>query len=126
MNGYFSKKILVVDDEEEIRSLVRETLMVDDFNVVEAEDGDRALNMIANEAPDLVLLDVRMPGRYDGLEVCRQIKNDSKTRYIPVIFLTAVPIPELKYRETNAQGVFSKPFSPIKLVDKVYQTLGLN
>ena len=51
MSGYFSKKILVVDDEEEIRSLVRETLMVDDFNVVEAEDGDRALNMIANEAP---------------------------------------------------------------------------
>lgn len=123
MNGYSSKKILVVDDEEEIRSLVKETLKVDDFSVVEAEDGEGALNLVNHEDPDLVLLDIRMPGQYDGLEVCRRIKQDTNTQKIPVIFLTAVPIPELTYQETKAECVFSKPFSPIKLVDKVCNVL---
>ena len=123
MNGCNTKKILVVDDEEEIRSLVKETLMVDDFKVFEAENGERALNVVNHENPDLVLLDVRMPGKFDGLEVCRKIKQNSKTQKIPVIFLTAVPIPELTYQETKAEGVFSKPFSPIKLVDKVCNVL---
>ena len=115
-----NKKILIVDDEEEIRSLVRETLMVDDFNIFEAENGDIAMSIVKNEKPDLVLLDVLMPGKLNGLEVCRRIKQDARTQKTGVIFVTAVPMPDLSMEITQAEGVFIKPFSPIQLVDSIY------
>lgn len=125
MNGD-SKKILIVDDEPEIRSLVKETLMVDEFRILEAENGEAALRMIRDESPDIVLLDVMMPGNYDGLEVCRRIKKDHLMQRTPVIFLTAVSLPQLQADQSQAEAIFIKPFSPMQLVDRIYDVLAAN
>src|SRR5512133_1033824 len=82
------KKILVVDDDENIRSLERTILEQQGFDVTTAGSGDEALKLLASGSFDLILLDVMMPGR-DGFEVCRQVKQDPRTREMPVVFLTA-------------------------------------
>lgn len=126
MNGDYNKKILIVDDEPEIRSLVKETLTVDEFKILEAENGEVALRMIRDESPDVVLLDVMMPGTYNGLEVCRRIKKDVSIKGTPVIFLTAVSLPELQADQSQAEAIFIKPFSPIQLIDRIYDVLSAN
>ncbi len=120
-----TKKILIVDDEKEIRDLIRETLKVDNFSILESETGEDAWRFTIEEKPDLILLDILLPGEIDGLEVCKRIKSHQKTRNIPVIFITAVPLNELQSREMKAEWVFYKPFSPIQLINSVYEALGL-
>ncbi len=120
----YPAKILIVDDEKEIRDLIRETLSVDRFEILESATGEDAWEQILNENPDLVLLDILLPGKLDGIEICRRLKTYPQTREIPVIFVTAVPLTELNSKEMKAEGVFIKPFSPIALVEKIYRTLG--
>ncbi|HHM23952.1 MAG TPA: response regulator [Bacteroidetes bacterium] len=117
-------KILVVDDEEEIRELIRETLQVGNFEVLESATGEEAWKTILDNPPDLVLLDILLPGKMDGLEVCSRMKTYPVSRDIPVIFITAVPLSQLNGKEMKAEGVFIKPFSPIELLDQVFRTLG--
>lgn len=124
MSQYRDKKILIVDDEEEIRSLVRETLKVDEFKIFEADNGRNALKIVQKESPDLVLLDILMPGELNGFEVCRRIKQDAQTQKTGVIFLTAVSMPDLGDEQTQAEAVFIKPFSPMQLVDSIFNFLG--
>lgn len=81
-------RVLVVDDEPKNRELICDTLKVNDYHVDEAESGAEALEVIAARPPDVVLLDVAMPGM-DGLEVCRRLKADKKTASVPVIMVTA-------------------------------------
>ena len=78
----------MVDDAEEIRSIVRMLLEGDGHTVREAADGLEALESVANDPPDLILLDIAMP-RLDGLDTCRQLKDSAETRDIPVVFLTS-------------------------------------
>ena len=80
-------KILVVDDDAHLRSLVCQTLRPK-FSVVEASNGIEGLSWVHREVPDLIFLDVNMPGA-DGFEVCSAIKKDPATRHIPVVMLTA-------------------------------------
>jgi len=117
-------KILIVEDEKEIRDLIRETLNVDRFEILESATGEDAWENILEQNPDLVLLDILLPGKLDGIEICRRIKTSPATKDIPVIFVTAVPLTELNSKEMKAEGVFLKPFSPIALVEKIYRTLG--
>ena len=119
------QKILVCDDEANIRNIMDFSLEAEGFLVLEAADGDAALRMAASEQPDLVLLDVMMPGN-DGLTVCRHLKENPATAHIPVLLLTA--------RASNADreaglaagadGYVTKPFSPQRLVDKINELLG--
>jgi|Deesub1362B_J571_1020462.scaffolds.fasta_scaffold03029_5 DNA-binding response OmpR family regulator len=120
------KSILIVEDEPEIRELIRETLTVEDFEFLESDTAERAWNMIRQQKPDLVLLDILLPGNMDGLDLCKKIKSDKNTERIPVLFVTAVPINELQTHEMKADGVFYKPFSPMELIDKVLDVLGMN
>jgi DNA-binding response OmpR family regulator len=83
-----AKRILVVDDDENILSLERTILEQKGFHVTTAAGGEEALKLLREQAFDLVLLDVMMPDK-DGFEVCRLIKQDSRTKTTPVIFLTA-------------------------------------
>lgn len=117
------KKILIVDDEKEIRDLIKETLTIDEFNVLEAESGDLALKVVREQIPDLILMDVVMPGSLNGFDVCRIIKADEKTKKIPILFLTAFPVKETKKCEVCEEQFFYKPFSPIQLVNKIYDVL---
>jgi class 3 adenylate cyclase len=81
--------VLVVDDEEQNRMLLRDLLEARGYEIAEAEDGEQALQQVAERLPDVVLLDVMMP-KMDGFDVCRHLKNDPKTAFIPVLMVTAL------------------------------------
>ena len=112
--------VLVVDDDEMIRRLVRTVLEADDFYVVEAEGGEQALEMIASTKPSVVVLDIMMPG-VDGVEVCRRLDHDN----VKVIILTARDDPELeeRCRAEGADAFLTKPFSSIQLLDLVEELM---
>ena len=104
--------ILVVDDDVIVRLMVRETLEEAGFRVEEAEDGEQALSAVKRLRPELVLLDVMMPGM-DGYEVCTELKADEKTKDIPVIFLSAKDTDSdvVKGFELGAVDYITKPIS---------------
>jgi class 3 adenylate cyclase len=81
--------VLVVDDEEANRTLLRDPLETHGYEIVEAENGEQALQQVARRQPDVILLDVMMP-RMDGFEVCRRLKKDGKTAHIPILIVTAL------------------------------------
>jgi CheY-like chemotaxis protein len=84
-----AEKILVVDDEWELRNLLTEFLTGEGYDVIQASNGEEALELAEKEEPQVILLDVKMPG-IDGIEVCRRLKEEDKTRFIPVIMVTAL------------------------------------
>ena len=123
------KKILVVDDQARIRELVRVTVRIGDYEILEAADGKQALNVARESHPDLILLDVMMPSEdstLDGFEVCRILKDDDATKNAHILMLTALGKDEdkLKGEEAGADGYFAKPFSPLELMSKVEDILG--
>lgn len=113
------KKILIVDDHADIRRLIRMTLEFEKYEIREASDGEEALAVLGAFNPDLVLLDVMMPGALNGLEVCRHIKSSSAPGSPCVILLTARG--QAKDREAGMQAgadrYLVKPFSPLQLID---------
>jgi two-component system phosphate regulon response regulator PhoB len=115
------KKILIVDDEEKVRKLVEVTLSVGDVEIFHAATGEEALNRIQEVRPDVILLDVMMPGPLDGYDVCRLIKQDPATKSIYIIMLTARGQQADKERglALGADDYFVKPFSPMELMDKI-------
>ena len=82
------RKILIVEDEEDIRSLVRYNLEAEGFAVVDASDGERGLHLAAKERPALIILDLMLPG-LSGLEVCRLLRAQQDTASVPILILTA-------------------------------------
>lgn len=115
-------RILVVDDEESIRELVTAALTFARFDVVTASDGVAALNAVSLEQPDLIILDVTMPG-FDGWEVCRRLRRDGD--HTPVIFLTARDDTHdtLRGFEVGGDDYITKPFSLEELVARVHAVL---
>jgi two-component system, OmpR family, alkaline phosphatase synthesis response regulator PhoP len=84
------KKILVIDDEAVIRQVYTEKLMQEGFEAVSASDGETGYQIALAENPDLIILDIIMPGRWSGEDTLKQIKQNDKTKHIPVIMLTNV------------------------------------
>jgi len=114
------RKLLIAEDEAGIRRLIRMTLESEDYEIIEAADGEEALSQARAELPELVLLDVMMPRR-TGLEVCRLLKADESTTGMTIVMLTA-RAQEADLREARAAGCddyFMKPFSPVALLRKV-------
>lgn len=114
------RKVLVVDDKVEVRELVEVTLR-GSYDILQAESGEKALEIAGMEKPDLILMDVMMPGGMDGLEATRILKNDPETKKIVVIMLTAKgqQADVEKGYEVGADGYFTKPFSPLELIRKI-------
>jgi len=114
------RKLLIADDEDGIRSLVRMTLESDAYEILEAADGAEALELARAHHPDLLLLDVMMPG-VTGLEVCRTLKSDPATAGITIVMLTARAQDSDREagRAAGAESYFTKPFSPVALLRKV-------
>lgn len=108
--------VLVVDDDEMIRRLVRAVLEADEFEVAEARDGETALQLASATQPSVVVLDVMMPG-LDGVEVCRRLDHEQ----VKVVVLTARDDPKLEVeaRAAGADAFMTKPFSPMELLDLV-------
>src|ERR1700720_1807643 len=93
--------VLVVDDEEKNRTLLRDPLEARGYEVAEAENGEQALQKIAARPPDVILLDLMMP-KMDGFEVCRRLRKDAKTTHIPILMITALS--ERKERLTGIEA----------------------
>ena len=117
-------KILVVDDEPSIVEVVQYNLKKAGFRVITASDGQAGLQRCRAEEPDLVLLDLMLP-KVDGLEVCRILKQDPKTRHIPIIMVTvkAEETDRVVGLELGADDYVTKPFSPRELVARVKAVL---
>jgi len=113
-------KVLVVDDHPSSRMTAVALLSVEGYDVLEAENGLAALESVASINPDLILLDVMMPGM-DGYEVCRRLKQDEQTRLIPVVFVTALNDRRARLRGIEAGGddFLSKPFDQLELSARV-------
>lgn len=117
-------RVLLVDDELSIRTIVRVNLESDGMVVAEAADGAQALERVREERPALVLLDVMMPD-VDGWQVAEQLASDPDTRDIPVVFISARAAREDRARaqELGAVGYVTKPFDPIQLGEVVRTVL---
>ena len=115
------KVILIVEDQTDIRKLIRMTLELGDSEIHEADNGESGWHMVKALRPDLVLLDVMMPGSLDGYQVCQKIKAETALKHIPVIMLTARG-QQSDFEMGNQAGAnayLTKPFSPLELIDTV-------
>lgn len=119
-----SKNILIIEDEEDIRELVRYNLKREKFTILEAETGEEGLLSAERDQPDLILLDLMLPGK-DGMQVCRELKQNDRTRGIPVVMMTAKGEESdiVAGLELGAEDYIVKPFSPKVLVARVKAVL---
>jgi DNA-binding response OmpR family regulator len=119
-----SERVLVIDDEAPIRLLCRVNLEAEKMEVLEASDGPTGLKLARDEGPDVILLDVMMPG-LDGWSVAERLIEDERTQEIPIIFLTARAEFRDRARGLDIGGVdyVTKPFNPVELADLVRDLL---
>jgi len=117
-------KVLVVDDERDIIELVSYNLEKEGFKVISAMDGEKALELVSSKEPEIIILDLMLPG-IDGLDVCRELKRNDKTSSIPIIMLTAKGEESdiVIGLELGADDYITKPFSPRILVARVKAVL---
>jgi DNA-binding response OmpR family regulator len=118
-------KVLVAEDELDIRNLIAFSLEFVGYLVVQASNGEEAVEKAIAEQPDLVMLDVRMP-KLNGYEVCKKLKEHDSTRHIPVVFLSARgQETEIKHGlELGAEEYILKPFAPDELQQRVASIMG--
>ncbi|HEY3154094.1 MAG TPA: response regulator [Candidatus Binatia bacterium] len=114
------QKILVVEDEPDIRKLVQYNLTQERFKVLEAEDGEQALKIVQRDKPNLLILDLMLPG-LSGIELCRILRDRSDTAKLPILMLTAKAgeTDRVLGLEMGADDYLTKPFSPRELVARV-------
>jgi len=120
-----NNKILIVEDEESLLKLESIFLSAKGYKVTGVTNGRSALDQINNEKPDLVLLDIILPGM-DGFEVCRCIKENPETRQIPIVILTArkTKLDQAKGLEVGADAYITKPFKSAHVVATIEELLG--
>jgi len=117
-----TKRILVVEDQEDNRQIVRDLLMKHDYEIVEAENGEDALGAVAKQRPDLILMDIQLP-IMDGYEATRRLKANPALRSIPIIAVTSYALSgdEEKARAAGCDDFVPKPYSPRQLLAKIRQ-----
>lgn len=121
-----TKLVLIVDDEERIREVVRVCLVkLAQWETLMAASGLEAIALAATAQPDAILLDVSMPGM-NGLETLQQLQHNPQTQSIPVIFLTAKvqPSEQLYYQQLGVVGLIVKPFDPVQISQQISKLLG--
>ncbi|MES2089858.1 MAG: response regulator [Pseudomonadota bacterium] len=120
------KRVLIVEDQADIRELISLTLELEDFELHEAENGDLGYAAAVSLNPDLILLDVMMPGSMDGFAVCTKLKSDPRFKRIKIIILSAKGQDSDKQqgKQAGADGYLTKPFSPKQLLEVVIKQIG--
>jgi two-component system cell cycle response regulator DivK len=115
-----SRRILIVEDHEDNRRILRDLLASADFEVIEAEDGEAGIAAAAAHVPDLILMDIQLPV-LDGYQATRRIKEDPRLKAIPVIVVTSYALTgdSEKAKVAGCDGYISKPYSPRQLLAKV-------
>jgi two-component system cell cycle response regulator DivK len=119
-----TRHILVVEDQEDNRQIMRDLLTANDYEMTEAENGEEALAAVAKDRPDLILMDIQLPVM-DGYEATRRIKADPSLSSIPIIAVTSYALSgdEEKARAAGCSDFVPKPFSPRQLLAKIRQYL---
>ena len=119
-----SKRILVVEDQEDNMQILRDLLTSVGYELIEARDGEEGVRAAATEHPDLILMDIQLP-LLDGYEATRRIKANPDLRAIPIIVVTSYALSgdETKAREAGCDGYVPKPYSPRQLLAKIKQYL---
>ena len=120
-----NKRILVIEDTEDNRRILRDLLSASGYEVIEATDGATGVAMALDHRPDLILMDIQIPV-LDGYEAARRIKAAPSTRHIPIVAVTSYALvgDEPKTREAGCDGYVAKPFSPRQLLGKVREFIG--
>ena len=119
-----SKRILVVEDQEDNRRILRDLLTANGFEIVEAVTGEEGVRLAGECLPDLILMDIQLPG-LDGYEAARRIKSDAALSGIPIIAVTSYALSgdDVKAKEAGCDDYVSKPFSPRELLEIVRKRL---
>ena len=119
-----TKRILVVEDTEDNRQIIRDLLTSAGYEMIEALDGEQGVVMAAEQKPDLILMDMQLPV-LDGYEATRRIKSDPALAHIPVIAVTSYALSgdEAKTKEAGCDGYVAKPYSPRQLLAKIREFL---
>ena len=115
-------KVLVVDDEREIRDLLQTSLLAEGYEVVVASNGEEAVGLAKTGNPQVILLDIEMPG-IDGIETCKRLEADEKTRLIPIIMMTSSGDRDIEAYLEGAADVVNKPFDIVQLAIRVKSML---
>jgi two-component system, cell cycle response regulator DivK len=119
-----TKRILMVEDTEDNRQIIRDLMESVGYDLIEAEDGAAGVAMATEHRPDLILMDIQLPVM-DGYEACRRIKADPELRHIPIIAVTSYALAgdETKTKAAGCDGYVAKPFSPRQLLAKMNEFL---
>ncbi len=119
-----NKRILIIEDHEDNRRIMNVTLSAAGFEMIEAVTGDEGVAMAESERPDLILMDIQLPG-IDGYEATRIIKAKPALRHIPIIAVTSYALSgdEVKAKEAGCDAYLAKPFRPRELLAKVREFL---
>ncbi|MGH7317082.1 MAG: response regulator [Candidatus Rokuibacteriota bacterium] len=119
-----SKRILVIEDQEDNRRILRHLLKSADYEVIEALTGEDGVALAERERPDLILMDIQLPG-LDGYEATRRIKANPMLRHIPIIVVTSYALSgdDVKAFDAGCDAYVTKPFSPRQLLAKIQEHL---
>jgi DNA-binding response OmpR family regulator len=119
-------RILVVEDSDSIRSMIQTFMAARGHEVEAVSTGTKGIDAALTRTPDAILLDLHLPGTFDGLEVCRRLRGADPTRAVPIIFIGALPDDAAKARalEAGATAYYTKPFSPTALLKELESTSG--
>ena len=119
-----SKRVLVIEDQEDNRRIVRDLLTSVGYEIIEAVTGEEGVAMAEAQHPDLILMDIQLPG-LDGYEATRRIKANPALRQIPIIAVTSYALSgdDVKAREAGCDAYISKPYSPRQLLAKIREYL---
>jgi two-component system, cell cycle response regulator DivK len=120
-----TKRILVVEDQEDNRRIIRDLLMSAGYELIEATDGETGVRLSESERPDLILMDIQLPV-LDGYEATRRIKQNLELRHIPIIVVTSYALSgdDAKAQAAGCDAYVAKPFSPRQLLAIVRKLLG--
>jgi DNA-binding response OmpR family regulator len=114
-------RILVVEDQDSIRRMIEALVTARGYEVTAVASGAKAIDVALTEPPDLVLLDLMLPGQFDGFEVCRQLRQQPATQSVPVVVISALDDTDSRARavEAGATAYYTKPFSPMALLKEI-------
>jgi DNA-binding response OmpR family regulator len=114
-------RILIVEDSDAIRRMIEALVAARGFKVTAVSSGAKGLEAAATDVPDVVLLDLNLPGPYDGVEVCKRLRAEPATASTPIVFITAMADAESKQRavDAGATAYYTKPFSPTALLKEI-------